>query len=166
MNISGSSATVVTSCSAPMSTADIPVVRLTERKSALTTASSGLRPSSTRPDCTSAARKSAIPATSSPAIISTTMRVSNDQRRQPRRRSKTVTNDRLPRNADTPITTSGYGAPICAWKLCRPPIRSKPALLKAETAWNSADHTPPIPPDSPRNQGSSSRNVTASAATT
>ena len=75
-----------------------------------------------------------MPTSSSAVMPMITSRVSSRHRRGRRRRLNTVTKERLPRNAAIPMTTIGYGDSTWPVKLMRPPIRSKPALLKAETA--------------------------------
>ena len=110
----------------------MPVVRLTERKSELTSFEPTLWSAKRRDQ--SAIRKNAMPTTSSAAIPVITSLVSSVQRRRGCLRLNTVKNESEPRKAEMPITTIGQASCACPTKLRLPPIRSKPALLKAEMA--------------------------------
>ena len=107
MNIIPSNTVVVALCSCEMSTVAMPVVRLTERKTELTSTSSGPSPSSVRPDCTSPSANSAVPINSRENMPSATSRVSSVQKRGRRRMLNTVRKERLPRKAATLITAIG-----------------------------------------------------------
>ena len=83
-----------------------------------------------------------MPASSRTAVVKSTSLVSSARRVQRRlpSTSPTIATPRPPRKIRTPRGTKTGGSSANPLRLAKPPIRSKPALLNAETEWNRPCH--------------------------